>query len=359
MKRVAIKLLAPEPEFVYRPSAVREPFSYEMTRRYPLAAFAESVGAELIHDSLAWVDPNSRVIHTGSGSELSYEALLLGLGARPHARYEHAVTLDDRIIDELLHGLIQDLEDGYVKRLAFVIPARIAWPLPIYELALMTAARSYSMNVEPAITIVTPEVGPLAIFGQGASRAVSKLLADSQIDVVTSAYCEIPQSGHVEISPGKRVLEVDRVIALPELYGPAVRGLPVGENGFIPVDPQCRVRGVQRIFAAGDAADFAVKHGGLAAQQADTAAREIAALAGVAVEREPFHPLIRGILLTGGKPRYLSAHLTGGHSFSSEVTDQPTWSPATKISARYLAPYLEQDDRVNGEATPSVGAFHG
>ena len=58
----------------------------------------------------------------------------------------------------------------------------------------------------------------------------------------------------------------------------------------------------------GDATDFAIKHGGIAAQQADVAAQAIAALAGVAPEPAPFHPVIHGILLTGGKPRYLSAH---------------------------------------------------
>jgi hypothetical protein len=47
------------------------------------------------------------------------------------------------------------------------------------------------------------------------------------------------------------------------------------------------------------------------------------------------------MLLTGVKPRYLSAHITGGHGSSSEITDYPTWSPATKITAKYLAPYLE------------------
>jgi hypothetical protein len=52
------------------------------------------------------------------------------------------------------------------------------------------------------------------------------------------------------------------------------------------------------------------------------------------------------MLLTGGKPLYLSAHITGGHGSSSEVTDVPTWSPATKIAAKYLAPYLHEFDRV-------------
>jgi hypothetical protein len=48
------------------------------------------------------------------------------------------------------------------------------------------------------------------------------------------------------------------------------------------------------------------------------------------------------MLLTGDKPLYLSAHITGGQGFSSEVSDTPTWSPPAKIDAKYLAQYLAE-----------------
>ena len=70
---------------------------------------------------------------------------------------------------------------------------------------------------------------------------------------------------------------------------PGVPGGPVG--GFIPVDVRCKVPGIERVWAAGDATDFAIKHGGIAAQQADVAAQAIAALAGVARQPAPFDPL--------------------------------------------------------------------
>jgi sulfide:quinone oxidoreductase len=96
------------------------------------------------------------------------------------------------------------------------------------------------------------------------------------------------------------------------------------------------------IFAAGDVTEFPVKHGGLASQQADTAAESIAALAGAPLTPEPFTPVIHGMLLTDDKPLYLSARITGGHGFSSELSDTPTWSPPSKIYAKYLAPYLAE-----------------
>lgn len=341
-ERFQLTLIAPGAEFVYRPMTVREPFAYSRAERYPLSEIAADIGAQLLVESFAWLDPQQRVAHTDSGAELHYDAILLALGARPHPRFPAAVTLDDTRLDELLHGLLEDVDGGYVSQLGFVIPARVAWPLPIYELALMTARRAYEMGVELAVTIATPEDSPLAVFGEGASRTVAELLEERGITTITSAHCEVPDGRHVVINPGDRTLDVDRVVALPELYGPAVRGLAAGEHGMIPIDDHSRVPGVERVYAAGDATDFPLKYGGIAAQQADAAAESIAALAGVEIDPAPVHPVIHGILLTGAEPLYLSARFTGGQGFSSEITDQPTWSPPTKIAAKYLAPYLER-----------------
>jgi sulfide:quinone oxidoreductase len=228
----------------------------------------------------------------------------------------------------------------------------MAWPLPIYELALMTARRAYDMQSDVSVTIATSEDAPLAIFGTAVSDAVRRLLDKHGVMTVTSAHCAVPEPGRVSIHPGGRMLHVDRVVALPQLSGPSTPGVPGGaQGGFIPIDTHCRVRGLERVFAAGDATDFAIKHGGIAAQQADTAAQAIAALAGAPIEPKPFHPQIHAILLGGDKPLYLSAHVTGGHGLSSQVSEEPTWSPPTKIAAKYLAPYLESRDRV-ARSTP-------
>ena len=166
--------------------------------------------------------------------------------------------------------------------LAFVIPARMGWPLPVYELALMSAGRAFDMDVELAVTIVTPEDRPLAIFGEAASTAVEARLASAKVSVFTSAYAEIPAAGEIVIGPGERVLSAQRIVALPELYGPPIRGLPSGEHGFLRADEHGRLHDVGPVYAAGDATDFPIKHGGLASQQADAVAESIAALAGAA-----------------------------------------------------------------------------
>jgi len=344
-EQTEITMIAPNAEFVYRPMTVREPFSYPQASRYAIAPIVAEAGAELVTEELARVDPQTRIAYTSSDTQIGYDALVLALGARARPRYEHAITVDDRKLDETMHGLIQDVEEGYVKSIAFISPGRMAWPFPLYELALMTAGRAYDMGVEVEITIVTPEDSPLAIFGATASSAVAELLEQAHVKTIHSAYAEVPRAGEIVINPGERHLHVSRVVALPELYGPGVRGVPLSEHGFYRTDMHGELVDAEHIYAAGDATEFPVKFGGIAAQQADAIAEAIAALAGAPVTPQPFHPVIHGILLTAEEPRYLTARITGGQGFSSEISKTPSWSPAAKIAAKYLAPYLEQLDR--------------
>lgn len=340
--RVQTTLLSPDREFVYRPLRVNEPFGLKAAEQYDLDEIARDIGTELVRDRFKWLDAPSSVIHTDGGEQLSYDALLLAMGARLQPAFPHVITIDDRLLDQQLHGLIQDVEGGYVRSIGFIAPTAMPWPLPIYELALMTARRARDMQTDVAITILTPEDAPLAIFGSAVSEAVGRLLGEKGISFIGSAHCGVSEGGRVAIHPGDRLLSVDRVVALPQLFGPPTPGVSGGsEGGFIPIDTHCRVRGLQNVFAAGDATDFAIKHGGIAAQQADTAAMAIAAMAGAAVESQPFNPEIHGILLGADRPLFLSAHVTGGHGSSSRISEEPAWSPPTKIAAKYLAPYLE------------------
>jgi sulfide:quinone oxidoreductase len=346
-ERVATTLLSPWPEFVDRPMRVLEPFAGSAARRYSLEEISRDIGFTLVTDAFKWLDPDRRQVHTEASATLDYDTLLLAPGATLRPYFDHALTLDDSRLDEQLHGLIQDVDGGYVHKLAFLAPSPMPWPLPLYELALLTARRAYEMNVDVSVTLATPEDAPLAVFGTQASETVERLLEDHGILTLTSTYCETPEPNQVVVHPGSRRLHVDRIVALPRLVGPALSGVPgTSAGGFIGVDAHCRLPALERVYAAGDVTDFPIKHGGIAAQQADVAAQAIAALAGAAIRPEPFHPVIRGVLLGGEKPLYLSAHVTGGHGLTSEVAETPTWSPESKIAARYLGPYLESLNQV-------------
>ncbi len=215
-----VTVIAPNSEFVYRPMVVREPFAYGAAHRYPLESIVHDAGATLLRGELGWIDPATRTIHTKADEAIEYDALVLALGASVTKRYPHALTIDDHDLARTMRGLIQDVEGGYVHKLAFVAPGRMAWPLPLYELALMTAGRAYDMGIELRTTIVTPEDSPLAIFGSSASSTVAELLADANVETINSAYAEVPSSREVVINPGDRRFEVDRVIALPRASPP-------------------------------------------------------------------------------------------------------------------------------------------
>ncbi len=338
--RVTTRILSPSDEFVYRPTAVGEPFTSGHAQRYSLAKLAVEAGAELVHDGLARVDAARREVITRDGAVLPYDALLVCPGAVMRHPYEHTTRFDDARVDELLHGLVQDIEEGYVGRLAIVVPAPMPWPLPAYELALMASERAWDMRAEMDVTIFTPETAPLAVFGAGASHQLSRLLAERRVDVVTSAYCEIPRAQTIVVHPGGREQQADRIVSLPALYGPGIEGLPQDGNGFLPVDELGRVRGVDAVWAAGDATDYPLKQGGIAAQLADTAACGIAAAAGAPVEPLPFTPALAGVLWTGGRPRVVHAHTATTGPDTSGLTRVPRDEQPPKVAARYLTPHL-------------------
>jgi sulfide:quinone oxidoreductase len=185
------------------------------------------------------------------------------------------MTFRDADADATFHGIIQDIEQGYTHSLAFIQPVGPVWPLPLYELALMTAERAASMDIRDfSATIVTPERRPLAVFGPAVSDVVSERLQGLAIEVFCDALAKVPAKGRVQVEPQGVTLQPQRIITMPRIAGPAIRGLAGGgASGFIPIDKHCCVPGTgARIFAAGDAVNYPIKHGGLGTQMADVAA---------------------------------------------------------------------------------------
>ena len=80
--RAELTLLSPDPEFVYRPMAVAEPFARGRAARHPLRDIERDLGVELIGGALTEIDGASRTVRAAAGSRLSYDALLVTVGAR-------------------------------------------------------------------------------------------------------------------------------------------------------------------------------------------------------------------------------------------------------------------------------------
>jgi len=347
--RVDITLVAPDEFFTYRPMTVAEPFAEGHARGYELAAIAARFDARLVPDAVAEVHPAERAISTQGGERLQYDQLVLATGARATPAFEHAITFGEDREEEALHGLLRDAEEGYVKRIAFVVPHDTTWTLPLYELALMTARQVRSMGAAGLeLLFVTPEERPLAIFGAEAGDTVAELLRTAGINFIGSSYTTV-ESGCLVIDPGGRRIDVNRVVSLPRLEGRRVPGVAADAEGFIAVDTHGRVAGLEGVYAVGDATAFPIKQGGLATQQADAVAETIAAAAGAPLEPQPFKPILRGMLLTGGDDRFMRSGVAGGQG-EPEVAAYALWWPPTKIAARYLAPVLFGQDELDAAA---------
>jgi len=338
-ERVTITLVAPETIFTYRPMKVAEPFYLGHARDYELSGIADEFGATFICDTVVEVRPDERKARCVGGQELPYDHLVLAIGAKASPAFRHAITFGEDPSEERLHGMLADVEQGCTRRIAFVVPSGTAWTLPLYEIALMTARQAWSMGMDRIrFTLVTPEERPLAMFGVPASEAVGELLDAHAIDFVGSSYPSVGY-GYVLADPGGRRIDVDRVVALPTLDGPSLAGVPTDAAGFIPVDLHGRVPSLTGVYAAGDGTTFPIKQGGLATQQADAVAEILAAEVGAPVEPEPFRPVLRGLLLTGGDDRYLRHAIAGGDG-EGEAAGHTLWWPPTKIAGRYLSSYL-------------------
>ncbi|HEU5213700.1 MAG TPA: FAD-dependent oxidoreductase [Gaiellaceae bacterium] len=336
---VDVEVLAPDTEFVYRPLATAAPFHAAESARLPLKMLVEEAGARLRAGRLAAVDADPHRITTDDGETIEYDALLLALGAVPRPAIPGAITFAGPGDERALAALLDAALTGTVERLVFALPSGVGWPLPVYELALLTAGYLDDAGATRAeVAVVTPEDAPLGAFGAQASDAVAEVLQLRGVELLVGTVPLSFADGSLRVAPDGDGIPADAVVALPRLEGPRVAGVAADAEGFVPVDQYGEVIGLDDVWAAGDLTTFKVKQGGVATQQADAAATSIAARAGADVQPAPFRPELRGLLLTGLVPRYLQ----GGEPGRSAADTEPLWWPPTKIVGRHLSPFLAQ-----------------
>jgi sulfide:quinone oxidoreductase len=334
--RADLELLAPAPELVVRPLSVETPFGGGPAPRIALDRLAAELGVRLHRDGLGSVESERHRVLTRDGDSVPFEILVVATGARSREVVTGAATFRGPMNAGLVEQAIDRVLADPALRLAFVAPAGARWLLPLYELALIGAAALREGGVaDPDIVVATPEHAPLQVLGPAVSEAVRAELDRAGIDLVTSAAAVGAFEGAVRLESGG-LIGADLAIALPELVGPRISGLPHDDDGYLPVDEHGRVLGARDVYAAGDATSFPIKHGGLAAQQADAVADAIGARFGAVGHPEPFRPILRALLLTGGDPLYLSAELPE----AGKVSTEPLWSPPGKLAGRHLASFL-------------------
>lgn len=338
---VRISLVSPHPVFAYRPAATLEAFSDSTPRGFDLRAIAADLGVRYHCSRVESVGAARRRARLASGGRLTYDALVLATGARAVVGVPGALTFRDQRDLPLFRDVLRELDGGKLDSLVFAVPSGTSWPLPLYELALLSARRT---RAGAEITLVSPEERPLAAFGAKASELVAAELADRDVRFrgccVPGGVCD---GGALTIDSGTPI-KADRVVAVPRLRAPSIAGIPANRWGFVPTDALGRVEGMVDVYAAGDTTAYPIKHGGLAALQADRIAHTIAAGLGLTPHELKAKPVLEVRLVGGQSPLHLRIELdefgqpattTLAHTHSDR---QPSW---TKVFGRYLTPYLE------------------
>lgn len=338
--RVRLELIAADRTLAFRPAATALPFTGGRAPEFELAALAESVGATVRHDRVEAVAPLVRRLRLASGATATYDALLLAVGARARIAVPGAVTFRDHRDAGRVAAVLEDVRTRRAQRLAVAIPPGTTWSLPVYELALRAAELAEG---HAEITVVTPERAPLEVFGERASRGVAELLADRDVRVLRESVARRVDATGLQLAYGGAVA-ADHVVALPELTGRRISGIPAVFGGFVPAGPTGRVEELHHVWAAGDMTAYPVKQGGIATQQAEAAASDIAAYAGADVPPLPPRPVLRARLDWGGEPLYLRTELDDRGrplpTTTPTVDDESPWWPDAKVHGHHLSPYM-------------------
>ena len=338
-----LTLVAPTPDFLYKPLLVEEPFALGRRSGTSSSRWWTSTGPASCSSALVAVRPEAS--HRRARRRLDARIRLPGrlhrgpVGRRSRGRPPSRRATEPFGADEVL-----DRAGKGTARIAFVVPPGVTWSLPLYELALMTARRA----VERAHDVGSPSSRPSGAAGhlrpgreRGGRRAARGPWHRGRRRTLAPVSGE---DGELHPDPGDRALGPGRGGRPAGDGGPGDRRAARGRAGLHP-DRRARAgHGVEDVYAAGDGTNFPIKQGGLGTQQADAAAEHIAAPArrrGRAASRSS------RCCAASSSPASESLHLradVAGGGGEGEASPDYLWWPPHKISGRYLAPLLYDGD---------------
>jgi sulfide:quinone oxidoreductase len=242
---------------------------------------------------------------------------------------------------ERLSIVIAQMDAGVVPSIVFAMPTGPSWALPLFELAMFTAARAQHQLRDTKIELLIPDASPLSEFGEQASINVAKLLAESGVALSRNCNVTAYSDGVLTTDTGRKI-KTDFVVALPKIRGTRIDGLAHDSEGFLPVDRFGIVGGTNNIYAAGDITDFRIKQGGIASQQADVATAAIIERFGGRADSHEFEPTLDGLLLSPFERTFMHA-VAGDHDASFDALEPESFERITqKIFSKRLTSRLTE-----------------
>jgi len=332
--RVAVTVLSPTGTMRMRARIPERTLWGEDPPAYDMRRLERLPQVTVVRDAARFVDVDEHIVVGTSQARYGWDMLLVATGASVRPMIPGALVLGSDCAADL-RALAAEAQRGLVGSVAIVVSPGAAWTLPAYELALHLGT---AIGRRGSVELLTPEPEPLAVFGADASAAISQRLAAADVEVRPHSYCQIVDDELV-VRPGASIEWSDAIVELPAPAPVRIPGVPTHLGGFLEVDGFGRLAGVPDVYAAGDAVAFPIKHGGLAAQQADAAAEHIAMRAGADVVPVAFRPILRGELVTPGGVLYLETPISGGAG-PGRVSEAPLWFPPTKVQGRHISAWL-------------------
>lgn len=259
---------------------------------------------------IARIGPDKRHVTIARGEftgQMHYDYLVFALGRRLATERiagffeyaHHTLDLDGAF---KFGEALRNFQHGQIL-LGYCPGARL--PVPLFETAFALSRLIEGRNEDDrsAITIVSHET-PEEMFGDAAAgKALNEAMASRGIEFV-SDFSIARITPHSVIADDGREMNCDLSMVIPPFSGHGVvihSGITDAE-GYLPVDANMRVTGVERMYAVGDCVSLpGPKMGHMAVQQAEVAAENIAAeIQGRAVSAVYDHDLTL-VLETDGK----------------------------------------------------------
>jgi selenide,water dikinase len=227
-----------------------------------LESLCRASGAELVHDSAAAVDPDSRKILLERGGAIPYDVASLDIGSKVVGAdlpgvAEHALPARPGAI------LLGELE-GLIERAKRHAPP----PFRVHvvgggaggvELAFCLDSRLRREGVfRSEVSIITAEPRLLASGPLPLSRSLRRAADRRGIRVLVDTRVRAVDPEHVQLDSGRQ-LPTDAILWVA---GPASQplgarsGLQVAARGFIEIEDTFQVRGRPDLFAVGDCASL-------------------------------------------------------------------------------------------------------
>lgn len=363
----ALRLIAPDPEFRYRPMSRESLFRPAPERVLAVADVVDHAGARWLQDRADLVDQGERTVLTRDGETVPFDHLLLAPGARSSRALRQGYAWERGADPGFLDEMLAAIAAGAIASVAVVVPRGARWPVPAYELALVLAWTAHGTGAR--VTLITAEPRPLGALGPQAGLAAERELSEAAVELICGVEALdgngrpggpgtagappaelllVPEGAAAgaealvgEPSDPARVRTVDgsrasfeRLISLPTIAGPFIGGVATDALGFVEVDEDLRVCGGERVWAAGACIAAALEHSALSAQQADAAAAAIAA----ACRGEPpgeaaRAPDLTGILLAARREQWLAENPAG----TTEPSTRCLWWPPGRAVGSMLA----------------------